>query len=117
MGKFISKPVRWTLKEALALVRSIQEDSREFGYHVCLGGGVLNTGSSQKDLDIYFLPLDNTDDGADPEGALAWAESLWGKAAPVSTYPLTPASLYAHKVKFVEGETQRIDLFIMRRTA
>lgn len=51
------KPVVWKLKDGLALVRKLQPETRQFGYHLTLGGGVLNTGKSRKDLDLFFLPL------------------------------------------------------------
>ncbi len=45
----------WTLEEALILVRALQPTAWQYGYHLCLGGGVLNKGVSSKDLDLYFL--------------------------------------------------------------
>lgn len=47
----------WTLDEALALIRKMQPEIRRFNYHVALGGGVLNKGRSDKDLDLYFIPF------------------------------------------------------------
>ncbi len=106
----------WTLDQALALVRGIQEDSRQFGYHVCLGGGTLNAGSSQKDVDIYLLPLDNS---TSPEAAAAlqWLADLWGPYAYISEdygHDQDDSSNYVYKVKFSVGNNQRIDLFIMK---
>lgn len=49
----------WTYEQAHKVILKLQQDSRSFGYHLCLGGGVLNHGASSKDLDLYFLPLDN----------------------------------------------------------
>ena len=49
----------WTYEQAHKVILKLQQDSRSFGYHLCLGGGVLNHGASGKDLDLYFLPLDN----------------------------------------------------------
>ena len=69
----------WTLDEALGLVRAIQQDSRKFGYHITLGGGVLNKGESRKDLDLFFLSLDNHKIKADPDGCMKWLTSLWGE--------------------------------------
>jgi hypothetical protein len=53
------KPIIWTLAEALYLIKDIQSALKPLGYHVVLGGGVLNRGWSQKDLDLYFIPLTN----------------------------------------------------------
>lgn len=49
----------WSLDEGLALIRDIQPSLKFLGFHVALGGGNLNRGSSDKDLDLYFLPLTN----------------------------------------------------------
>ena len=49
----------WEIEEALALIRRIQPALKPLGYHVCLGGGVLNHGGSMKDLDLFFVPLTN----------------------------------------------------------
>ena len=53
----------WTLQEALQLIRDLQPQLKPLHYHVALGGGVLNKGTSQKDLDLYLLRFDNDDDG------------------------------------------------------
>lgn len=68
----------WTLNDALALVRAIQPKSRDFGYHLTLGGGVLNTGKSKKDVDLYFLPLDNGKQKSDAPGLVKWLTKQWG---------------------------------------
>ena len=68
----------WTLEEALKLVRALQPGTREFGYHLALGGGVLNNGVSEKDVDLYFLPLDNQPP-IRPDKLVEWLEGLWGK--------------------------------------
>lgn len=51
----------WTLDEALEIIRELQPQLREMGYHCLLGGGVLNTGVSDKDLDLFFIPLNQHD--------------------------------------------------------
>lgn len=47
----------WTLTEALTLIRELQPIIRELDYHITLGGSVLNTGKSEKDLDLFIVPL------------------------------------------------------------
>lgn len=47
----------WDLDEALPIIRELQGEIRPLGYHLTLGGGVLNKGHSYKDLDIYIIPL------------------------------------------------------------
>lgn len=49
----------WTLEDALDVIKILQPKLREINYHVTLGGGVLNNGSSPNDLDLYFLPLED----------------------------------------------------------
>lgn len=81
----------WTLDEALPLIRGLQPHTRKFGYHLTLGGGVLNHGESKKDLDLFFLPLNPTG-GKVPEGwaseanadkLLEWLDALWGDRKPL----------------------------------
>lgn len=47
----------WTLPVAQSLVAHLQPKVKNFGYHITLGGGVLNNEKSEKDLDLFFLPL------------------------------------------------------------
>lgn len=68
----------WKLDEGLELIRLLQPKTRDFGYHLTLGGGVLNKGESNKDLDLFFLPLDNASVAVDAEGLLRWLQGLWG---------------------------------------
>lgn len=49
----------WSLPLALVLIKELQPKVKAYNYHLALGGSVLNNGSSDKDLDLYFLPLDN----------------------------------------------------------
>lgn len=71
-------PDKWFLEDALVLVRELQPQTRKFDYHLALGGGVLNKGQSDKDLDLYFLPLSKTDK-CNNRGLVGWLSSLWGK--------------------------------------
>ncbi len=51
----VEKP-SWTLDQALNLIRLLQPTAFEAGYHLNLGGGVLNHGKSNNDLDILAMP-------------------------------------------------------------
>ena len=51
----------WTLDQAVVVVRRLQRDVHALGYHVTLGGGVLNNGESDKDLDLFILRKNNTE--------------------------------------------------------
>lgn len=73
----------WTLSEARVLINALQPHAKELGFHVCLGGGVLNAGLSKKDLDLYFLPMDNGKIAASSEKLLAFLEDTWGKSKPM----------------------------------
>jgi len=73
----------WTLKEALELIRCIQVTCHSmYNYHICLGGGVLNKGESEKDLDLYFLPMNNEKE-AEPNKLIEWLETMWDKSESV----------------------------------
>lgn len=131
----------WNLEDSLKLIRSLQPETRRFNYHLCLGGGVLNKGESDKDLDLVFVPMDNGK-GSDPNGLLAFLKTLWGEAHPFSTpdgeaqansalgsifrnvwgvstptesYSDNPfeTTVYRHKLKFYFDGSYRIDVFIM----
>lgn len=85
----------WTLEDGLAVVRSLQPLTRQFNYHVALGGGVLNQGYSDKDLDLYFLPLGHIKpkEGEDWEvkvkenadKLLNFLEGMWGRCEPIGS--------------------------------
>ena len=103
-------PNSWELEDALVLIRALQPQTRRFHYHLCLGGGVMNTGRSSKDLDLYFLPLSN---GSTPKPSelLEWLEGMWGACESLGDYP-TVAAPYVECGKFMYG-LQRIDVFVM----
>jgi hypothetical protein len=132
--------MRWTLEQGLELIRLLQPETRKFNYHLTLGGGVLNTGASDKDLDLFFLPLDNHRDNPEPDKLLAFLRSLWGDEQDFRSrqvngqtyvvrdgrlalyepeltpqYEQPPNSPYKYKVKFMFGGQQRIDVFIIDR--
>lgn len=48
----------WTMEDGVTLIRDLQTKALHKGYHLALGGGVLNRGFSYNDLDIVALPLD-----------------------------------------------------------
>jgi hypothetical protein len=105
------KPVMWNLEQALDVVRSIQDVIREYGFHVCLGGGVLNTGESRKDLDLYFLRLTVEDAESDPPALLAFLRIMWNDEGE-SLGNEYPDVRFHSKYKFMLDSGQRIDIFI-----
>lgn len=107
----IGKGPMWTFEEAMEAVTALQEETREFGYHLALGGGVLNNGQSDKDLDLYFLSLD--DEGPiDKRGMLARLEEYFGPSEELSDPAYGGSTHYTYKVKF-EFDNRRIDAFIV----
>ena len=105
---------RWTMEQALDVIRFIQPLLKEHKYHVALGGGVLNNGFSDKDLDLYFFPFDESK--IDP--IMPFLETIWGKSEEINPnregYPADVN--FEVKVKFgakVPGE-KRIDVFITK---
>jgi hypothetical protein len=52
---------------------------RQFNYHIAIGGGTVNKGSSLKDLDLYFLPLLNSTEATDSGGLRAFLTEQFGE--------------------------------------
>jgi hypothetical protein len=106
----IPKSPMWTLEDGLQLVRQLQSLTRNFQYHLAIGGGVINNGRSSKDLDLYFLPLDN---GHTPktDELVSWLNLMWGKCELLSKNYETQKSHYLHKLTFTVDQ-KRIDCFI-----
>ena len=106
------KPVMWTLDDALALVREIQPLTRDFNYHLVIGGSVVNNGESRKDLDLYFLPLcnGNLNDSIGMQTALV---GLFGPGEPLGSEDTYEHDPRWFKTKFMRGK-QRIDSFIWK---
>lgn len=100
----------WTLKDGLETIRAIQPLLREFQYHVALGGGVLNNGESNKDLDLYFLPLDS--DTLKPEQTeklIQFLNILW-----TFNMKLGYGSdlVFGYKAQYRTGAGKRVDVFV-----
>jgi hypothetical protein len=100
----------WTLDEGLDLVRRLQPETRQFGYHLTLGGGVLNNGRSKKDLDLFFLPLSDVR-ASRSDRMLSHLIEKFGHATSLVGYG-DDRHPYAHKVRFDFGG-KRIDAFIL----
>jgi hypothetical protein len=100
----------WGLSDALDVIREIQPTVREFGFHVALAGSVLNKGTSEKDLDLVFIPLTNL---ARPVlGPLCtWFVEQWGLPQDNVTDP-TPCIALRHQASHMLG-TKRIDVFVV----
>lgn len=109
-------PAMWTFEGAKSCINWFQTAAKNCGYHLCLGGSVLNYGSSQKDIDFYFLPLGGKTK-VNPKELILFIESAAtsklesiGNNYPGSELP------YAYKGKITANWNlflQRIDVFIM----
>lgn len=102
----------WTLTQALALITTLQLALHARKYHVALGGGVLNHGQSDKDLDLYIFPF-NGAETIDP--ILPYLEELWGESEDIGSdrdgYP--PDINFQVRVKF-QHLNGRIDVFVTK---
>lgn len=103
----------WTLEQALGLIRELQPVMRDLHYHITLGGGVLNTGQSEKDLDLFFHPLNGYE--KDSHTVLLSLMSMLGPYRAIRDSPD-----YGHTALFWYEEAvmfdylgKRIDAFIM----
>ena len=111
----------WTLETAQSYIADLQLRVKKHGYHLCLGGGVLNKGKSKKDLDLYFLPLDNGDYSVDSHALLLKIQSYFGgiKIEPLGKpYETNYNVPYVFKGKFTyhpygSPSPLRIDIFVM----
>lgn len=108
----LSKPIIWNLEQGRALIQQLQPLTREFGYHLTLGGGVLNTGASTKDLDLFFLPMEGQE--FKRQWMMNKLHELWGAGENLHGSPdyERVGCLYPIKWKFmVQGK--RVDVFIL----
>lgn len=103
----------WTLPRALALIRSLQPLAHAIGFHICLGGGVLNKGWSNKDLDLYFIPMDDSR-LTDPGSVFTiLAERDVAVDSPIGGVSASSTSRFRRKCRCVDGKNRRIDVFII----
>lgn len=102
----------WTLQEALALVRDIQPIMREMGYHITLGGGVLNTGGSTHDLDLWFIPLNGYP--STPREVMGWLLTNLSPSRSLRDGPDYGPDFFLHAVEMQEFNYlgKRVDVFI-----
>lgn len=103
----------WTLESALGLVRQIQAEIRQHDYHVLLGGGVLNTGESAKDLDLFFVPL-NGSEGKRAELVKYLARALEHKSALRDAPDYGDSIWHWETMKKFTFQGKRIDVFILK---
>jgi len=52
----------WTLVEGVTLANRLEKSLKANGFHCALGGSVLHSGASTKDLDIFVYPHTTQDE-------------------------------------------------------
>lgn len=87
------------------------------GYHMAMGGGVLNRGFSSKDLDIYILPC--VGEKNNERRLLQHLAFRWGSPSNIGTSVSDEVSrpewaIYSHKLKY-QSRDGRIDVFIVKK--
>lgn len=106
-----SKPL-WTLAEAVDLIHELQPIVRELNYHITIGGGVINAGSSEKDLDLWIIPLNGYESHAHDIVSLL-IENLGHCTALRDSPDYAPdAHPHAESMQRFEYCGKRIDVFV-----
>ena len=110
----------WTLNEALELIRRLQPGANAANFHIALGGSVLNNGQSSKDLDLYFLPLEDESNHPDDYKITEIANIMsmmfgysgnYGQEMGESYEGLRTS--YRQKLTYNTRDNRRIDIFIV----
>jgi len=102
----------WTLSKAADLVGGLEPLVRELNYHTLLAGSVLHVGQSEKDLDLWFIPLNGYE--SDSQKVYALLSSVFGPLEPIRDSPDYQGMTY-HCKEMLKGHYlgQRVDLFIV----
>jgi hypothetical protein len=100
----------WYLGEAQTLIRDLQALVWPKNWHVALGGGVLNHGYSNDDLDIYILPLNKHAKTADVRPALDTLLDYSGAIGRHSAYHNMAPAIETADIYLYKGK--RIDVFV-----
>lgn len=125
----------WYLSDAQLLVRELQAACWPLFHHVALGGGVLNHGYSDKDVDIYVLPnyrpgvvhADIEDNvvhaisftiGSRPLAFMKASSDLTSGAANFAAaghnLDWVDGGCFAHSLRYEDTKGRTIDVFIVR---
>lgn len=109
---------KWYLADAQLLVRRLQAIAWPLGYHVALGGGVLNHGYSDKDLDLYILPIYNQPGIVDELTVLTAIGGMLDRTStePVCSLQDNPHECYRYAMRFFDVD-RPVEVFIVKRTA
>lgn len=105
----------WTLSDALDVIRPLQFKALQYGYHLALGGGVLNKGESANDLDLIVMPLDQRP--CNREKFLAVAAKYLGESTEIGgdAPPSLPEDAVDNLVRFTDHAGRITDLLFYQR--
>lgn len=113
MSPRVKLPV-WTLEDALLLIHELQPLLWKLHHHVALGGGVLNAGTSHKDLDLYILPFGDSETASFKADVDALLMSFMEWEAPIGdseTYGQQPAMRARDRYTYND---KRVDVFVVK---
>lgn len=108
---------QWYLADALLVIRQLQATLWPLGWHVTLGGSVLNHGYSNSDLDLYVLPIYRKEEPPDAAIALQAVSVVLGEPVTDLTGSIPPGApehecyVFANVYAVSQG---RIDVFIVK---
>lgn len=104
-----------SIEAGLVIIRNLQPQVRPLGYHIALGGGVLNNGSSTHDLDLYFIPL-VAQETYQIDALYELLFTTWGPGEPINTYP-DEGSIYERRMRYHVMDFGYVEAFIFREPA
>lgn len=102
----------WDLEAGQQLAAELESVVRPLNYHTLLGGGVLHKGYSDKDLDLWFMPLNGYP--SQSRVVLQALEDVLGRSRALRDHPDYAAG-EPYYVKEMVGFTvfgKRLDVFI-----
>lgn len=103
----------WKLTQALPLIQELAPLVRDLDYHLCLGGSVLVAGTSDHDLDLWFIPLNGFE--SEPRKVYLLCEQTFGRLSALRDSPDYKAGEPWHVKEMHRAMYmgKRIDLFIL----
>ena len=114
----------WYMPDALLFVRALQATVWPLQHHVALGGGVVNHGYSDKDLDVYVLPLYGRDEDAQRTvraiqnttllPAIAYAIGSTAQLDYHGSQDAGAETCFHSSLRYEDTEGRHIDVFVVR---
>lgn len=118
----------WAFDDAKELIAAMRSKVNGFGYEILVGGSVLTSGASKNDLDLFFVPTEQSGIAPVPIDLLMWLASKLGSgktivaaAAPATVAvaqrgalppPPPKPSVFVHKMRF-DLAGRKIDAFVL----